>query len=327
MIELVCDGGGGRLDAWLAGRLEAYSRSHIQKLIDGGFVTVNGVVQIKKYALRTGDAVAIDVPRAPAPGAAPFETAPHGAAAQDIALNIIYEDDYIIIVDKPKGMVVHPGNGNPDGTLANALAYHCAGALSDVNGLYRPGIVHRLDKDTSGLIAAAKTNAAHYKLAAEFKERRVRKIYNAIVRGRVANDTGRIEMPIGRHKTDRKRMSALQEGGREATTLFKVVKRLPGDYTWLELELLTGRTHQIRVHLAQIGHPVAGDPLYGKPSGGKPSDGKPFDGKNKYAAYEAPGGAVLPEGQLLHSSYLEFAHPATGERVKFTSPLPYYFPV
>jgi len=322
-MELVCEDGGGRIDVWLAGGLEGYSRSDIQKRIDGGYVSVNGVTAIKSYKVKNGDRIQMKIP----------EPEPAGITAQDINLDILYEDAYIIVVDKPRGMVVHPGNGNRDNTLANALAYHCAEGLSDINGAVRPGIVHRLDKDTSGLIVAAKTNGAHYKLAAEFKERRVRKVYNAIVLGHVDRDSGRIEMPVGRHAADRTRM-AVQSGGRSAVTLFKVVKRLPCRYSWLELEILTGRTHQIRVHLARIGHPVAGDPVYGR---GKmknvcPLEPEPFNaeggGYDGCRARTRGRGCPLTadyNGQLLHSTVLEFTHPATGARLSFTSALPVYF--
>jgi len=326
-MELVCEDGGGRIDAWLAGALEDISRSGVQKLIDGGRVTVNGVRAAKSDRLKNGDHINILIP----------EKESAGVTAQDIKLDIIYEDDYIIVVDKPRGMVVHPGNGNRDNTLANALAFHCAAGLSDVNGAVRPGIVHRLDKDTSGLIVAAKTNGAHHTLAVEFKERRVRKIYNAIVLGHVDRDAGRIEMPVGRHETERTRMAVLP-GGRSAATLFKVIKRLPCRRTWLELEILTGRTHQIRVHLERIGHPVAGDPVYGRGAhrnicppdpeskGGENADNSGYDGCGQQ--FRGSGCPVIKEdvGQLLHSTILEFTHPATGTRLCFKSALPDFFP-
>ena len=287
---LVCESGGCRLDVWLAANLEAYTRTGAQKLIIGGCVSVNGARANKNYTLKNGDTVVVDMP----------PPAPQGFAAQDIALDVVYEDAYLIVVNKPRGMVAHPGAGNRDGTLANALAFHCAGGLSSVGGAARPGIVHRLDKETSGLIVAAKTDEAHVRLAEEFKRRRVRKIYEAVVAGDIKPDSGWIEMPIGRHPVDRKRMAALAEGGKPAITLFKVKKRLPDGRTWLELDLITGRTHQIRVHLAQIGHPVCGDTVYGR--GGEPG------------------------GMLLHAARIEFTHPSTGRRVSFSAPLPDDFP-
>ena len=290
-------GAGARLDVWLAAGPLTRSRAQIQKLIAEGVVLVNGAAVDKNYKIKAGDEVCIG----------PEQIAPQGFAAQDIAIDVVYEDSHIVVVNKPRGIVTHPGGGNPDGTLANALARHCEGALSNLGGPARPGIVHRLDKDTSGLIVAAKDNETHRKLAEEFKERRVRKIYNAVVYGNVSSETGRIEMRIGRHATDRKRMAAVAEGGRPATTLFKVVKTLRCGCTWLELDLLTGRTHQIRVHLAQIGHPVAGDQTYGR---------------GRAALCPLHG----PAGLLLHSTVLEFTHPATGGRVRFESPLPQYFP-
>ncbi|MCL2057496.1 MAG: RluA family pseudouridine synthase [Oscillospiraceae bacterium] len=320
-MELIYEGEGERLDIWLARALDGYSRTNIQKIIARGDVLVNGAPAAKKHMTKAGDRVQIE-----APLDAPPDT-PSDLAGQDISLNIIYEDSHIIIVDKPSGMVVHPGNGNRSGTLANALAHHCAGNLSDVNGAQRPGIVHRLDKDTSGLIVAAKTNEAHFKLANAFKERRVRKIYNAIVCGHVEHDRGRIDMPIGRHATDRKRMAVVADRGRHAVTLFKVVERLPCALTWLELNLLTGRTHQIRVHLAHIGHPVVGDPVYGTardPVHGAASD--PI-GQQLPAGQQLPKGQQLPVGQFLHSTILEFDHPISGERIRATSPLPGYFPI
>jgi len=311
-MNLVCETSGGRLDAWLAAVDGSFTRSGAQKLIASGLVNVNGAAAAKNYKVKAGDRIEYQHPKTPA----------GEIAAQDIKLDIIYEDGQIIVVDKPAGMVVHPGGGVYEGTLANALAHHCAGALSDAGGASRPGIVHRLDKDTSGLIVAAKTNEAHHKLSAEFKGRRVIKIYNAIVCGHIEHDSGRIEMPIGRHKTDRKRMGVPDEGGRNAVTLFRAVKRLPCGYTWLELDLLTGRTHQIRVHLAEIGHPVAGDPVYGR---GKRTGVCPYindpDKRRSACILNHTGG-----GQLLHSTILEFTHPATGGRLRLESRLPAYFP-
>jgi len=322
-IKLICGDSGERIDVWLAGKIDGVTRSGVQKLITGGSVTVNGTRPAKNYIVKSGDRITFEPP--------PPE--PSGVAGQPITLNIVYEDDYIIAVDKPRGMVVHPGSGNRDGTLANALAFHCSGSLSDAGGAARPGIVHRLDKDTSGLIVAAKTNEAHYKLAAEFKERRVIKIYNAIVYGNVEQSPGRIEMPIGRHRTDRQRMAVAAEGGREAVTLFKAIMRLPCGCTWLELEIPTGRTHQIRVHLAEIGFPVVGDPVYGRPKSRVKCAGRDICHlKFRAATASVP---TLPEcpllspcnAQLLHSTRIEFTHPITGEHMKLSCDLPPYFPV
>ncbi|MDR3120756.1 MAG: RluA family pseudouridine synthase [Clostridiales bacterium] len=342
MTRLICEEGGARLDVWLAANAEGLSRSFIQKLLAEGRVVVNGAPAAKNHRLKPGDEVLLFRP----------EPKPLDLLRQDIKLNIVFEDAHIIVVDKPRGMVVHPANGNPDGTLVNALLYHCADSLSDINGVVRPGIVHRLDKDTSGLIVAAKTNAAHQGLAADFKGRRVRKLYNAIARGHVAPDSGRIELPIGRHPTDRKRMAVLEGGGRAAVTLFRVVRRLPGPYTWLELEILTGRTHQIRVHLAHIGHPVAGDPVYGaaRRAGRRPARASAVslgadaadtrlacaaqaDAHPACAAQDAAAPSeretsiadAIRFGQLLHATVLELNHPVTGERLTFKSPLPPYF--
>ena len=319
-IELTCgdgdSGAGERLDVWLAGKLEGCTRSHIQKLISDGRAFVNGGKAAKNYRVKTGDVIFLERPR----------PEPDGVAGQDIKLNVVYEDDHIIAVDKPRGMVVHPGAGNRDGTLANALAFHCGGALSGAGGPARPGIVHRLDKDTSGLIVAAKTDAAHHILAAGFRERKVRKVYNAIVRGSVGENAGRIEMPIGRHRTDRQRMAVRADGGRAAVTLFKVILRMPCGCTWLELDIPTGRTHQIRVHLAQIGFPVAGDPVYGRGNQpvicpGKAACGLSFPFSDGLCPLLGPAA-----GQMLHSTVLEFDHPANGERLILKSALPAYFP-
>ena len=317
-VEFLCDEAGGRLDAWLIKKIDGFSRNAAQRLIADGHVFVNGSPAAKNYKTKTGDKIVCDI-SIEYSGATP---------AQDIKLKIIYEDDHIIVIDKPRGMVTHPGNGNRDGTLANALAFHCSGGLSDIGGAFRPGIVHRLDKDTSGLVVAAKTNEAHYKLAAEFKERRVRKIYNAIVRGHMKESHGRIEIPIGRHDSDRRRMAITADGGKSAVTLFRVIARLPCAHTWLEIEIITGRTHQIRVHLAGIGYPVANDPVYGRAV--KIENCPDCDHCDVKFPGAAPGVCPLKidgQGQLLHASRLEFVHPVTGGRLCFTSELPAYFPV
>ena len=220
---------------------------------------------------------------------------------QDIPLAVVYEDGDLIVVNKPRGMVVHPAPGHPDGTLVNALLYHCGDSLSGVGGEKRPGIVHRIDKDTSGLIVAAKNDAAHLKLSAQLSDPSLRREYEAIVRGRLRADSGTIDAPIGRHPTDRKRMAVTQKGSRSAVTHWEVLARYRG-YTHVRCRLETGRTHQIRVHMAHIGHPLLGDYTYGAPS---PDKGL--------------------EGQCLHARRLRFVHPASGERVELECPLPDYF--
>ena len=294
----ICDdnGGGGRLDSWLTARDSDFTRSRIQNLIEEGLVLVNGNLSDKKSKVKQGDRVTVQIP----------EPTILEAVAEDIPLTVCYEDDDIIVVNKPRGMVVHPAQGNYTGTLVNALLSHCAGNLSDINGVIRPGIVHRLDKDTSGLIVAAKNNDAHVKLSEEFQHRRVRKIYNAVVVGGDLPERGRIDLPIGRHPTDRKRMAVRESGGRDSISLFRVVDRFDGTFTWLEVEILTGRTHQIRVHTAYIGHPVLGDAVYGKPL------------KKSVADLDA-------ETQILHATQLHLTHPRTGETMVFQSPLPEYF--
>ena len=294
----ICDdsSGGGRLDSWLTAQDSGFTRSRIQNLIEEGLVLVNGNLSDKKSKVKQGDRVTVQIP----------EPRILEAVAEDIPLTICYEDDDIIVVDKPRGMVVHPAQGNYTGTLVNALLSHCAGHLSDINGVIRPGIVHRLDKDTSGLIVAAKNNDAHIKLSEAFQHRRVRKIYNAIVVGGDLPERGRIDLPIGRHPTDRKKMAVRESGGRDSVSLFQVVDRFDGRFTWLEVEILTGRTHQIRVHTAYIGHPVLGDTVYGKTL------------KKSAADLDA-------ETQILHATQLHLTHPRTGEMMVFQSPLPEYF--
>ena len=220
------------------------------------------------------------------------------AVPEDIPLNVVYEDKDIIVVNKARGMVVHPAAGNPNGTLVNALLYHCRGELSGINGVIRPGIVHRLDKDTSGVMVAAKNDEAHKGLAAQIKAHSARRTYWALVHGNIAEEKGIVDGPIGRHPKDRIKMAVTFKGGREAVTHFRVLKRY-GEYTWIECKLETGRTHQIRVHMAYIGHPVVNDPLYG------------------YKKDDFP-----IEGQALHSHCLDLVHPVTGEAMHFEAPMP-----
>ena len=295
-VEYICaeDESGERLDVWLRRKTSGLSRSHIQRMIDAGDVQINGKSKISaSYKMKVGDRALI------------ADTVPlkldETVVKEDIALRILYEDEHIIAIDKPKGMTVHPAAGVNSGTLVNALLWHCEGRLSDINGVIRPGIVHRLDRDTSGVIVAAKSNVAHLALSKAFSERRVKKEYNAIVCGVVKNNLGKIDLPIGRDVTNRKKMAVVKLGGRQAVTLFEVVERFNG-YTWLKIDLLTGRTHQIRVHLAYIGHPVAGDYIYGS-------------GQKK----------LIDCGQLLHSTVIELNHPVTGELMRFESPPPEYF--
>jgi 23S rRNA pseudouridine1911/1915/1917 synthase len=278
---------GKRLDVFLSGEAEDYTRSYIQKLIEDGLALVNGVAARASYKVKQGDLIRLEVPE------------PEGmeSKAENIPLDIYYEDSDVIVINKPRGMVVHPASGNYSGTVVNALLYHC-GDLSGIGGVLRPGIVHRLDKDTSGLIMVAKNDAAHVELARQLKERLVTRIYLALVHGRVKEQTGVIDAPIGRDPKNRQKMAVVHKNARNAITNYRVLKRFDG-YTYLELKLETGRTHQIRVHLSYIGHPVAGDPKYG-PS--RPH----FDLK----------------GQFLHAAVLGFKHPRTGACLKFEAPLP-----
>lgn len=280
-------GDSGRLDAWLAGQCPTLSRSALQNLIEQGLVTCGGVPVNKKDKVAPGKVYAIDLP----------DPQPIEARPQNIPLDIVYEDDDLLVVNKPKGMVVHPAPGNPDGTLVNALLYHCAGTLSGVGGALRPGIVHRIDRDTSGLIIAAKNDAAHQYLSAQLADHTLARTYECIVVGKLREDRGTVDAPIARHPTDRKRM-AVVAGGREAVTHWEVIARYPG-YTHVRCRLETGRTHQIRVHMAYIGHPILGDTVYG-------------------AKKEVPG----LTGQCLHAVGLRFLHPRTHEVVELSCPLP-----
>ena len=281
---------GARLDAFLAGKMEK-TRSSVQKLIEEENVRLNGAPAAKNARLREGDRV-----EATEPPPEVLDVKP-----QNIPLDIVYEDQDLLVVNKPKGMVVHPAAGNPDGTLVNALLFHCGDSLSGINGVIRPGIVHRIDKDTSGLLIVAKNDRAHQSLADQIAVHSFTRIYNAVVYGIVKEEEGTVSAPIGRHPTDRKRMAVLSSGGREAVTHYRVLERFPG-FTLVECRLETGRTHQIRVHMAHIGHPVAGDPVYGP----------------KKCITEL-------QGQCLHARVIGFIHPATGEYLEFDSGLPPYF--
>ncbi|MBQ9534795.1 MAG: RluA family pseudouridine synthase [Clostridia bacterium] len=284
------NGAGERADSYLAGRLPELSRSAAQRLLDEGLVTLGGKAVKKNARLEPGDVLEVDVP----------EARPAAAEAEDIPIEVIYEDASLIVVNKPRGMVVHPAAGNPDGTLVNALLHHCGDTLSGVGGELRPGIVHRIDKDTSGLLVAAKTDEAHRCLSAQLKDRTLSRTYEAVVLGNIRDDSGTVDAPIGRNPKDRKKM-AVTAGGRAARTHYRVIKRF-GKYTYIECRLESGRTHQIRVHMAYIGHSVAGDPLYA-----------PKTDKSRL------------EGQCLHAKSIKFIHPDTGKEMSFTAPLPEYF--
>lgn len=276
-----------RLDAFLASSLDGLTRSQATRLIESGEVAVNGRAVSKSYKLAGGEDIAVTLP----------EPEPVEAVPQDIPLDVVYEDADVIVVNKPSGMVVHPAPGHPDGTLVNALLYHCAGTLSGIGGALRPGIVHRIDRDTSGLIIAAKNDAAHQYLSAQLADHTLARTYECIVVGKLREDRGTVNAPIARHPTDRKRM-AVVAGGREAVTHWEVIARYPG-YTHVRCRLETGRTHQIRVHMAYIGHPILGDTVYG-------------------AKKEVPG----LTGQCLHAVGLRFLHPRTHEIVELSCPLP-----
>ena len=281
---------GTRLDVFVSAA-EDVSRSAAQELILNGSVTVNGKASTKNYKIRSGDVV-----EATLPPPEPIEALP-----QNIPVDIVYEDDHLLVVNKPQGMVVHPAPGNPDGTLVNALLYHCAGRLSSINGKIRPGIVHRIDKDTAGLLIVAKTDAAHTGLAEQIAVHSFTRRYRAIVVGNIREDTGTINKPIGRSTNDRKKFAVTEVNSKPAVTHYRVIERLEG-YTHLELTLETGRTHQIRVHMAYMGHPVAGDPVYGNPKH-----------------------TLGLRGQCLFAEYISFTHPVTGEIMSFGAELPDFF--
>lgn len=287
-LEFVIDSEyeGQRVDAFLGGIIPEQSRSYIQKLIGDSAVSINGKIETSKNKrLKVGDVVIINIPLPEALAVEP----------EDIPIKIVYEDDYLIVVDKPQGMVVHPAPGNYSGTLVNALLFHAA-SLSSINGVIRPGIVHRIDKDTSGLLVIAKTNTAHQGLAEQFKDHSIERMYLAVVQGVPKNASGTVDAPIARNPKDRFKM-AVVSGGRRAVTHYEVLEDL-GGYALVACRLETGRTHQIRVHMAYIGHPLIGDPLY-----------NPHPSKIKF------------EGQMLHAKVLGFVHPVTGEHLRFETDL------
>jgi 23S rRNA pseudouridine1911/1915/1917 synthase len=284
-VIIVAEKGGERIDAYIAVALDL-SRSNVQKLIENGAVMVNGKPCKSNYKLKAGDNVSVEIPE-------PEDLA---AEPENIPLDIVYEDSDIIVINKPRGMVVHPAAGNYTGTLVNALLYHCDD-LSDINGVRRPGIVHRIDKDTTGLIAVAKNNSAHISLAEQLQDHTMRRVYYAVVEGIIGENGGTVNAPIGRHDNDRKKMSVNTRVGKPAVTHFEVLERLD-NCTLVKCKLETGRTHQIRVHMAYIGHPVTGDPVYGT--------------KNNRGM----------SGQALHAGELTLIHPTKNESVTFNAPLP-----
>ena len=288
-LEVVTSGAedaGARIDVCLAAKL-GVSRSNMQKLLEEGRVKRGDKVLKANYKVRAGEVYTVDIP----------EPEPIEAVPEDIPLDIIYEDDDVVVLNKARGMVVHPAPGNYTGTLVNALLYHCKN-LSGINSAIRPGIVHRLDKDTSGIMIVAKNDAAHIALSQQIQSKTAVRTYLAVVRGNIKTDSGTIETQIARDKNDRKKMAVVKEGGREAITDYEVLERF-GKYTLVRCKLRTGRTHQIRVHMEYLGYPLVGDP--------------------KYSPMKTP---FAIKGQALHSHTLEFTHPRTGERMKFEAPLP-----
>lgn len=285
------DGVGVRVDKFLSDKLNDLTRSHIQKLISEESVRVNDEGVKTNYKLRMGDEICVNIPELTEPE----------ILAEDIPLNIVYEDKDMLVVNKPQGMVVHPAVGNYSGTLVNALMYHCGDELSGINGEKRPGILHRIDKDTSGLLLVAKSDRAHIGLSEQIKEHSLTRAYKALVHGGFGVDSGVIDEPIGRHPTDRKKMAVVYKNSKDAITHYKVLERL-GKYTFIECILETGRTHQIRVHMSRHGHPIVGDKTYGVK-------------KEEFSL----------SGQLLHAYKVGFVHPVSGEYMEFVSELPDYF--
>mgnify|MGYP002562529917 CR=1 FL=1 len=290
-IEITAEESGERIDALLARLVPELTRSAAQRLLEEGLVTLGGVPVKKNRRTEPGEVYAALLPEPELPEPEP----------QDIPLDIVYEDADVVVVNKPRGMVVHPAPGHPDGTLVNALLWHCGDSLSGVGGERRPGIVHRIDKDTSGLIIAAKNDFAHLALSAQLADRSLSRVYEAVARGEFREESGTVDAPIGRHPTERKRMAVTERGSRPAVTHWEVIARYRG-WTHIRCRLETGRTHQIRVHMAYIGHPLLGDMVYGAK---KPERGL--------------------EGQCLHARELKFLHPRTGEAIHLSTELPEYF--
>ena len=286
-LELTADMAGERVDQFLSRTVESLTRSAAQKLLEDGAVLCNGEGVKKNRKTVPGEVYTVDLP----------DPEPIEAVPQNIPLDVVYEDGDVIVINKPVGLVVHPAPGHPDGTLVNALLHHCGDSLSGVGGALRPGIVHRIDRDTSGLIIAAKNDAAHQALSAQLQDHTLARTYEAVVVGSLREDSGTVDAPIGRHHTDRKKMAVTDHGGKSAVTHWEVLGRFPG-YTHVRCRLETGRTHQIRVHMACIGHPIYGDTVYGNK--------KPVPGLT---------------GQCLHAVGLRFIHPRTGEVVELECPL------
>lgn len=282
---------GERIDKFLSNEMSEYSRSYIQKLIKDGHVKVNNKAVKANYKLTYDELICVEIPDLIEPDIVP----------ENIPLEILYEDEDLLFVNKPKGMVVHPAAGHYSGTLVNALMYHCGDSLSGINGVMRPGIVHRIDMDTTGSLLVCKNDAAHQKIAEQLKEHSINRVYHALVHGNVKDDNGTIHAPIGRHQTDRKKMS-INPNGREAITHYEVLERF-GNYTYIACKLETGRTHQIRVHMASIHHPLVGDRVYG------------------------PQKCPFPhlQGQTLHAKTLGIVHPRTGDYLEVNAELPEYF--
>lgn len=289
--RLICNENGIRLDKFISVSEVGLSRSAAVNLIENSGVTVNEKSVDKKYKLSVGDVVVLHIP----------DPVPYEAKAENIPLDIVYEDEYLLVVNKPKGMVVHPAAGNYDGTLVNALLYHCGDSLSGINGVLRPGIVHRIDKDTSGLLIVAKNDFAHTHLAKQIKDHSFTREYEAVVFGNLKYDEGTVDAPIGRNPNDRKKMCVTVKNSKNAVTHYSVIRRYKG-YTHIKCILETGRTHQIRVHMAYLGHPVAGDAVYGV--------------KNEKVSFA---------GQCLHARKIGFIHPKTEQYMEFSSLLPGYF--
>lgn len=283
--------GGIRIDRYLSEQMPEFSRSYVQKLIKDKMVHLSGNSVKANYRVAAGDVIELKLPSAAEPE----------IQAEDLLLDILYEDADVIFINKPKDMVVHPSAGHATGTLVNGLLYHCQGELSGINGVIRPGIVHRIDKDTTGVIIVCKNDQAHNQIARQLKEHSITRRYRAIVWGNLKEEEGTIDAAIGRHPTDRKRMAVVSKGGKRAVTHYRVLERL-GRFTYIECQLETGRTHQIRVHMASIGHPLLGDEIYGR-------------GKSLFSL----------QGQVLHAMVLGVIHPSTGKYLEVEAPLPEYF--
>lgn len=291
LLTVQSEEAGTRLDRFVSNRLPEYTRSHIQKLAEEGMILVANTPGKVSYKVKAGDTVTVRIPELKEPEILP----------EEIPLSVVYEDEDMLVVNKPQGMVVHPAVGNYTGTLVNALLAHCGDSLSGINGEKRPGILHRIDKDTSGLLLVAKNDMAHQHLAGQIKAHSLTRAYKALVHGGFKNDTGEVNLPIGRHPVDRKKMAVTYRNSREAVTRYRVLEAF-GAYSFIECVLKTGRTHQIRVHMSHLGHPIVGDPVYGVR-------------KENFQT----------NGQLLHAYKVGFIHPRSGGYMEFESPLPDYY--